>query len=115
MRNELQEENASLRIQLSKLQEVVESDTHRQQNGKLRMQLKNLQARHKNLSEEASTYGRPQTAAGRNKEMVDTQELLDEMQDYDSELADLVRKNVDMLSQIKEDLRETQHAFGESE
>lgn len=38
--------------------------------------------------------------------MVCTAELLEEVDEYDSELADLMRRNVEMMSQIKEDLRE---------
>ena len=35
------------------------------------------------------------------------------VEEYDEELAALVKKNVEMLSEIREDLSDTQRAFGE--
>ena len=42
----------------------------------------------------------------RDREAAETESLLHEVQDYDEELAFLVRKNVAMLEEIQEDLCE---------
>ena len=42
----------------------------------------------------------------RDREAAETESLLHEVQDYDEELASLVRKNVAMLEEIQEDLCE---------
>ena len=57
------------------------------------------------LREEAGRLGRQMTAAGaREAREQETRALLEEVEDYDAELAALVKKNVTMLSEIQEEL-----------
>mmetsp|Transcript_37608 Transcript_37608/g.58720 ORF Transcript_37608/g.58720 Transcript_37608/m.58720 type:complete len:366 (-) Transcript_37608:73-1170(-) len=108
----LKEENAALRKQLTHMQEILDSDTSRQQNARLKTLVKHYKAQASRLREEAASLGRPMTSAGtRAKESEDTEALLAEVEDYDEELAQLVRRNVTMLSEIKEDLYDTQRAL----
>jgi uncharacterized protein YlxW (UPF0749 family) len=77
----------------------------REQNARLMRQVKMYKAECERLREEAGRLGRPMTAAGaREAREQETRALLEEVEDYDAELAALVKKNVTMLSEIQEEL-----------